>query len=318
MTHLSDTMSQPHAVPVCSIVIVSIHGEDSLSRCLESVNTVRRHDVAVPTDVYVVGHWFDRPPDRLRHRYADVHWIPVHAPVPHMRLRGILQTRGRIIVLLEDDCTCVPGWLHTIRQVLTGDTAVIGGTVQPGPYRWPWEWAMYFYEYSPVMPIRASVHDFHLSGAHVAYHRTALMHLLRASVPESTIVQKYGWYEFFVHSGLRRLGYHGRREPQLVVRHTHFRSYRIQLRAAFHHGRAFAGIRAEQMSMGQRILRTVLAGGLPVLRILRIARRTRSNTRYLLRFVLALPWLVPLVLMWSIGEGLGFFLGPGRSLLQWR
>ena len=318
MVGFSGADPQPPAAPVCTVVIVSIHGEDALSQCLESVERARAHANPFSTEVRVVGHWFKRPPVHLRQRYPDVDWISADVPVPLLRLQGILQARGQVVALLEDDCICPPGWFRTVQHVLNEDAGAIGGVVRPGPYRWPWEWAMYFYEYGTVMPTHAAGGDFRLSGAHVIYRRDALMRFLRSTLQESAIVYRYGFYEFFVHRGLQRLGYRGRLEPQLAVEHTRFRPYRTQLRAAFHHGRAFAGIRTERMHGWQRILRSLLFGGLPALMVARILRRIGRDRPFLIRLILALPWLILLMLMWSMGEAYGYLRGPGRSLQQWR
>jgi hypothetical protein len=50
----------------------------------------------------------------------------------------------------------------------------------------------------------------------------------------------------------------------------------------------------------------------------RIAGNVRDRRRHLRRFLLASPLVIAYLLIWSAGEGFGYVLGGGGSLLEVR
>jgi hypothetical protein len=78
--------------------------------------------------------------------------------------------------------------------------------------------------------------------------------------------------------------------------------------------RAFAGIRRGHVSRGFRVAYLVLAPGLMALLLARIAARVLARRRLIGRFILALPYLLPITATYVFGEWIGFLAGPGDSL----
>ena len=68
------------------------------------------------------------------------------------------------------------------------------------------------------------------------------------------------------------------------------------------------------MNSGRRLLYLVVAPVLPVLLLARIAQRVWHSKRYLWKFLLSLPLLIPVAVTYVWGEWLGYLLGAGDTL----
>ncbi|MDX1548324.1 MAG: hypothetical protein R3247_15100, partial [Rhodothermales bacterium] len=102
-----------------------------------------------------------------------------------------------------------------------------------------------------------------------------------------------------------------------VVYHVKHYDTATVFRQCYHHGRAFAAMRAARASRIARMGLTLGALGLPVLLPVRIALHTLRKGRHRRELLRALPHLVLFMSSWALGEGCGYAAGVGGCAAQW-
>lgn len=293
--------------PRLSVIVVCINDDRVREKCLAAlVPQMASGDV----EVLAIGHFGGRPGGRVvRACYPDVVWVstPSDTTVPQMRIQAMNQSRGEIVALLEDDCVVADRWCDEIMRAHRAPFLAIGGPIEPGSDYHPLDWANYFCEYGRFMaPLSGIVPA--LPGNNVSYKRAAL-----ADVKDDP-----GFYDVVFHGRLRQSGQALSADPKLVVRNVNHWSLAQLTITPFHHGRAFAGLRAASFPRWRRWLYAALTGGLPAIKVARVAREVFGRRRNGGRFVRSLHWTVLFVLSWSLGEFSGYLVGAGDSPNRWR
>jgi len=291
-----------------SVIVVCLNSAQVREACLSALAAQAGKE---STEILAVGYWGieDDKQIQMRQRFPDVHWLAVstNTTVPQMRTSGILQSQGEIVALLEDDCVVPDRWCHEIYKAHEDSQAVIGGAISPGGYRRWLDWAVYFCEYARFMPPFSGSQDA-LPGNHVTYKRTILPSLKEGD----------GFYEVFFHAEWLKSGEKLIADPALSVKNINQWSVRHITRLPFHHGRAFAGMRAESFSIWRKFLYAVLSISLPVVKAARLAGEVAKRRRYMVEFFLSIPWTTIFLASWSLGELIGYAAGPGHSADEWR
>jgi hypothetical protein len=77
-------------------------------------------------------------------------------------------------------------------------------------------------------------------------------------------------------------------------------------------------MRFEKKAIWQRIAYLCISLALPMLQTYRVAREVKQREQYAPRLLQALPSILLFWSSWSAGEFMGYLLGPGESLKQWR
>ncbi len=300
--------------PTLSVIVVCLNSSDVRDACLEALDSqVESSSV----EILAVGHWSADEQRVNSHgengspggRFASVRWwsASVDSTVPQMRTQAILQSRGEIVALLEDDCVVSEGWSSEVVQAHTAEHGIIGGAILPGNYRRLLDWAVYFCEYARFMP-PFSGNQNALPGNNVTYKRSALPSLHPGD----------GFYEVFFHDQWRNSGGLLIADPQLAVTNVNHWSTRHLTSIPFHHGRAFAGMRSARFSPGKKIVYSLLSPALPAVKAMRLVAVVYSRRQYRTQFILSLPLIMIFLVSWSIGEFVGYSTGPGQSAEQWR
>ena len=300
--------------PKLSVIVVCLNSSDVRNACLSAL--VSQLD-AGNTEVLAVGHWGIEekqttfPSENLlqSERFSSVRWLSalVESTVPHMRTQAILQSRGEIVALLEDDCVVSNGWLSEVMHAHVGDDPIIGGAIVPGNYRRLLDWAVYFCEYARFMPPFSGLQNA-LPGNNVSYKRTALPSLNSGD----------GFYEVFFHDQWLSSGGRLIANPNMTVANINHWSVRHITSIPFHHGRAFAGMRSARFSPWRRSVYSILSLALPVIKVFRLIAVVYNRQTYQTQFLLSLPLILIFLVSWSLGELVGYAAGPGRSAEQWR
>jgi len=296
-----------------SVIVVCLNSAEVRETCLIALaNQVQKDS----TEILAVGHWAAEaqpgasPEDYVvRQRLPGVRILPVSArtTVPQMRTFGILHSQGEIVALLEDDCVVADNWCLAVLRAHEEPHPVIGGSISPGGYRRLLDWAVYFCEYARFMPPFSGAKDA-LPGNHVTYKRTAL----------PPLESDQGFYEVFLHADWKKSGIKLIADPTLMVKNINHSVLRHITRMPFHHGRAFAGMRAKSFPAWRKGLYAILSLVLPVLKVARLATEVTRRRRYVVEFCFSIPWTMIFLTSWSLGELWGYATGPGDSPDQWR
>lgn len=297
-----------------SVIVVCLNSSDVREVCLDALEAQAHLDSA---EILAVGHWGTEEKQlglngdhlSLSERFPTVRWLSVSAEttIPQMRTYAILQSCGEIAALLEDDCIIPEGWIQNVVNAHTRADSIIGGAIAPGKYsRWL-DWAVYFCEYGRFMPPLSGPQNA-LPGNHVTYQKAVL----------PALESSQGFYEVFFHDAWRSSGGQLIADPKLMIMNVNHWSLRHVTNAPFHHGRAFAGMRAQSFPIWRRGLYTVLSLALPIIKAARLAGVVFKRKQYQVQFFLSLSWIMIFLSSWSFGELLGYAAGPGRSTEQWR
>lgn len=277
-------------------------------RCLEALaSQASRQEV----EIIAVGRWRVEPEqETIKSRFPQVRWIsvPANYTIPFMRSSGIVQSKGEIVAMLEDDCIVSEDWCQGVIEAHHDDSSVaIGGPVEPDSYKKALDWAVYFCEYGRFMrPFTGTVTA--LSGNNVTYKRAAL-----ADVREGS-----GFYEVMFHWQWQQNGEALTAYDGLEIHNVNSWSPGNVTTLPYHHGRAFAGMRINGQPWYRRWIFAGMSLALPLLQITRQVRVIASRRRYAREYIRALPWTLLFNISWSLGEFRGYLLGPGQSASYWR
>lgn len=296
------TTDRDEGRPNVSVVVASFSGEDMLSRCLDSVLAQPSEPeilVATNLDGVVVA--------RLARRYPTVKFLqdaPV-ASVFALRALGVAQATGQVVALTEDHCTVCPGWLAALMTGHKKGHGIVGGPVDNGVTRGPYNWALYFSEYGVYMPPQPEGPAPVVSGLNVAYQRE----LLRSC--QDT------WRDAFreneVHDVLRTGG--GRPQipymsPDALVYSHLGMGFAEALGHLFGGGRHFGAYRRLRAAPIKKVLWALASPAVPLVLLARIVQRVvRCDLRRLWPLVTCTPFLIALLGAWSLGEAVGY-VGP--------
>ena len=94
-----------------SVVIASIVGAPFLDACLASLE---RQAKALEAEVLVVSCG---PKQRAEQTAKEFPWtrvihVPTRETVPELRRRGVLESRGEIVFVIEEHTAACPDWLE--------------------------------------------------------------------------------------------------------------------------------------------------------------------------------------------------------------
>lgn len=193
-----------------------------------------------------------------------------------------------------------PGWRAALDAELASGAVIVGGPVRPatlgGQRRTDRSWAGFLVDYGPhaIPPFRSATGD--LSANNVAY-------LLRVVQTRPT----GAFWKSVVDPELRARGHRITVATGMVA--SSLRTYSARdLLARRTDGRRYAAQIARHWSVSRRMVRLALCTSLPLVRLVRLVRRVRSDPelRSALRRSFALVACSEIA--WSIGEAQGYAL----------
>jgi hypothetical protein len=294
-----------------SVVVVSFSEPNTLAKCLESLSNQN-----CAAEIIIVRD-SQRNADEiknLRARFKQWLWLdaPAKSTVPRMRMLGIDKASKDVIALIEDDCAVSPTWASDLMAAhQSTDCPAIGGPVQPADFKHALSWAVFFCEYARFMPpFQGAVAA--LPGNNMSYKSSALKELSSAGALAD------GFYEVFVNSALQKNGHQLQAAPAVAVCNGQDWNMTNLTNTPYNHGRAFAGARFAGQTSWARIPYLGVSLLLPALQTLRVCRQVATRKEHVPQLFPALPYITLFWISWSIGEFMGYLLGSGRSLDEWR
>jgi len=291
-----------------SVVIASIVGAPFIDECLLSLEQQAK-DCGAEMITVVCGDFGSA--DRIARKFP---WVRViheaeRETVPNLRRRGVLEAKGDIVAIIEEHCLAALDWLQrAIEAHAGGNYGAVGGPVMDFAYKRLRDWVVYFCEYNGYLPPwrEGEVHD--LGSANIAYSRAVLLkyeELLSA-----------GYWEAGLHAQLIADGVKFRPSPSMIVHHRGPFDYGYYLRQRYWFSRAFAGARSRHLPVSRKMAYFLAAPLMPFLLLARMAQRVLRQHCHFEKFMLSLPLLIPVLMVYVAGEFVGYLAGPGDSLLK--
>lgn len=281
-----------------AIIVASHNARGKIEACLGALL-----DQIPPCDaeILVVDSSSDGTPDLVHERFPEVRLLraPDATLVPQLWALGIRASGGEIVALTTAHCVPDRRWVERLLAAHKAPVAAVGGVIEQDARAGIVDWAVYFCRYSAYMPPARPGRVADLAADNASYKRTHLDRCRRA--------WEKGFWEPVVHRALAQDGAALVLAPALTVRHTNPFSLAGFVRQRFRHGRVFGTARAATLARARRVGYAALIPGVPLLLLVRIARRVVRHRRYLPRFALALPALVLFVFAWGVGEFVGVF-----------
>lgn len=292
--------------PKLSVVVASKVGAPFIDACLRSVEAETK---ALGAEVVVVAAGEQSYADRIA---RDFDWVRVvHAPelakVPALRRRGVEESKGDLVAIIEEHCAAGPDWLHRALEAhAKGDYGAVGGPIFDDDYDRLRDWVTYFVEYNGAMPPAPEGETSALSDVNIVYRRKVLtdhVHLLDE-----------GYWQMTLHGTLVEEGVRFFSVPDMVVRHLGPWNFFYYMHQRFLFSRAYGGVRAQSQSPVRRIAYLLGAPIIPVMLLIRMARTVREKRCRVPEFYRTLPLIVPALVVLVAGEWVGCLIGPGDAL----
>jgi glycosyltransferase involved in cell wall biosynthesis len=287
-----------------AIVVASVNGFPDLGECLDALRT---H--CVGAEIIVADCTDPATRARIRAGWPSVNLIVFEEPtsIPALRAAGIAASSAPYVAVIEDHCVVHDGWAQAILRAHGAGYSVVGGPIRNVARRLC-DWAAFLYDYSAHMEPQPAgiVHD--LPGMNVSYDRRAL-----AAIDDLLRAPKW---ESWLHARLRDRGFTFYATPEATLDHVKDFGIAEFVGQRFHYGRAYAAMRNDALGW-KRAAYAVASPAIIPLVYARIAGnvRRRGHTR---EFILATPLLAVYLLATVVGEGLGYAVGGGGSLLRVR
>ena len=299
----SKRMSTSTSAPALSVVMASVNGWETLGATLRSIDALPERG---RIEVIVVDRVGGTTRDRLNAHRPAVNLIANddRLSIPRLRYRGVCQSRGDLVAILEDHAEVDPAWASALIDAHAGPWGAVGGPVENGKTGWIND-AGFLCEYAAYMAPVPDGESSDLPGNNIAYKRDDLLrhaHLLDE-----------GKWESWINDRLRNEGIPLASAAGAVVRHI--KPFRLGnfLTQRFHFSRSYAGMRRPDQSVARRLIYGLGSAILPALLLARTARTAASKGR-LGEFARCLPLLALFFVVGAIGEMVGYLIGPGRSL----
>lgn len=285
-----------------SIVIVPLVGGGALRGLLQSFE--REPGLPPGSEVLVVTREEVPAPT-----FATFLEPPAGATVPVRRALGLKAARGSVVALLEDTVLPARGWAAAVveRHRRFDAALAIGGTLGvarglSGPAL-----ALAALEYGPFLREgNVSEHGVRVPGNNMSFKRRFLTSL---GLSESEGFREAEAVGRIQHGGIRT-------ESDMGATLTGIDPTGATIRSRFNHGRLYAGHRFGGPRRVERVARALGSPLLAALMVGRGVRALRMGAPAGLRK--ALPHLVWMSSAWSLGESVGYVLGPGNAEEHWR
>ena len=222
--------------------------------------------------------------------------------VPRLRRLGLDSARGRVVAFTEDSCRARPGWVAAWLDAFEDPDLMAGsGTVEHLPGASALDRAVVYCEYAPFLPGTPSGPVSRLAGNNFA----VLREVARRSSGEEV-------HEVPLLAAIRLEGGLVRSVEGARVRHVRRFGWAEAFGDRLRFGLEFGRLRTVGASTMARWLGLVAGPAIYASQVVRLARTILANPRHLGRFARALPITLAMLAAWSVGEWLGWSLGPPR------
>ena len=281
-------------------------------RLVECLEALTKQIDTPPMEIIVPHHEPIEGLDAVKQRFPEVRFLSSPDVMKRVggrehhagpRARAIAAAHGELIGLLEDHELPDGRWAASVVAAHRRPDAGIGGAIENGVDR-ALNWAVYYCDFGRYEnPVPEGETPF-ASDANITYKR--------ADLEQVRSVWKDAYREVAVNDALRSLGKTISLDPRPIVYQNRLGlTFSVAMRERFSWGRSYAATRSTWLRRPKRLVYAALSPVLPPLLLFRLARRARNRNRHFAEFVRSVPFLVPLLISWSIGETAGY-LAPRR------
>ncbi len=292
------------AGPSLSVVIAATDSARAVESCLRSLGHSDRVEVIVVAACDRVAP--EVPPPGVR-------WIAAEpgCGVPRLRRLGLERASAPVVAFTEDSCRLEAGWREAWLDAFRDPTVLAAtGPVEHAQGGSIVDWAVFFCEYAPFLRPHAGTASIEflgqgdrLAGNNFTARRAWL---LEANGEDD------GVHEHALPTQITARSGRVVRVSGAVALHARCYSAREALADRLRFGLDFGRLRAASEPGGRRIAATVLGPAILPIQLAKLAVTMARNRRHLARFVAASPVTTALLTTWSVGEWLGWMLGPRR------
>ena len=284
-----------------SIVVATRTGWPHIRRCVEAI--VAQLDAADAE--LIVADSSGLPVPEWALDAPNIRWFQTPGRQPHeLRQDGYAAARAPIVATTEDHCEPTADWARSMVVAHELDQSAVGifGLVDNGSREKTQDWALFSVGYLPWAPPHPVPRG--LPGhANLSFKA----HVFDALPPTGDLVLEFRYVE-----ALRAAGYEVVSTDSTLV--THFQSAGLPatMHLLFHNGRLIAGLRRTQMS-SRDWLRALAPAGVALFRTARTLALARAKPEIRAEVLRGAPYIALFHLTHTIGEGVGYLGGPGRS-----
>jgi len=219
---------------------------------------------------------------------------------------GLNAARGKILALLQDYGAPAADWCDQVLQAHDLPYGVIGGAVEHEG-QGALNWGVYFLDfgrYQPPLPEQATTY---LTDINVSYKREVL-----ESVKE---LWKDRYKEVTVNWALSKHGVVLWQRPQIIVYQDRGQlSFFDLVIERYSWGRLFGSIRTHEIPWLLRLAYIVGSPAIPIVLLVRMARKVFRGRRSRLHFLRYLPQTLAMTVTWCFGEFIGYVTGRESSI----
>ncbi|MGD9628408.1 MAG: hypothetical protein AB7V18_04115 [Pyrinomonadaceae bacterium] len=232
-----------------------------------------------------------------------------HRLYDRRRAVGLGLARGKIVAITEDHARPSDDWCRQlIRLHIELPYEVIGGAVENGIDR-PINWAWYYCDFGRYGRPFSDGEAEYISDVNVSYKRQAL------ALVQDLCQETYS--ETTMHWALREHGARLFLDGRLVVFQMRPAMSHLQaLRERIAWGRVFAETRRMRLSAYKRPIFAAGAFILPLILLFRVFRHMFRQTRTVTQVIQATPFVLFLLIGWSLGEMIGYLAGSPYAKAQ--
>jgi glycosyltransferase involved in cell wall biosynthesis len=219
----------PGEVSPISIIIPSYNAIQFVELCLDSL-VPQASDAQA--EIILVDSSDDGTAELVRSRYPEVRVIRSDRRLypAQAKMAGRAAARGKILAMVDADCTVGPEWLHRRLALHLHGHNVVFGSLLPHPDNTVTGWAYYFVEFCYFLRLKTPGVVRQGSGANMSFD---------ASVFDAVRFREESAYglDVVLDADLREQGVAIQYDPGLPMFHRYHKPFRQFLAHQFHHGR---------------------------------------------------------------------------------
>ncbi|MFN2399235.1 MAG: glycosyltransferase family 2 protein [Gemmatimonadaceae bacterium] len=290
-----------------AVVVPSVNGLQDLRGCLDALVSEAQQ---VALEVIVADRCGEAVRKAIRSEFPTVRLLvaPAETTIPDLRAMAFAATKAKSVAVIEDHVIVPPGWARRLLDAQKAGAAVVGGTVENAATGKLVDWAAFLCEYSHCMPPIPAGTATWLTGNNVVYRRELLERYRQ-------VIARGAW-ENVLHDAMRRDGIELICRPEIHVWHKKHYTVSEYLHQRYLYARSYAGARVAGAAMPRRAMYGVAALMLPPLLFYRTVARVMRKRRNRIELLRSLPLIALFVSSWAAGEVVGYWLGPGDSLVR--